>query len=177
MVGAASEEALTKTRIAADEFVAGHMVNDGLGAPPKSGWARMAPELFVDSIEKSLAFWRDLLGFRIAYQRPDDPFVYLERPEGAQIMLCERYGEWETGPFERPYGRGVMLQVSVDDLDTVLATVVSRGWPIYRGLREVWRRLGDREGGQREFFLQDPDGYLIMIAEKIGERPLSQRAT
>ncbi len=147
-------------------------MDNQFGAPPRSGWARVAPELFVEDIEASLRFWRDVLGFHVAYQRPDDLFAYLERPEGAQIMLCQRYGEWEVGPLERPFGRGIMLQLYVDGLDEVLSTVNRLGVPIYSPLREVWRRHGDREGGQREFFLQDPDGYLIMLAQKIGERPL-----
>jgi len=133
----------------------------------------MAPEILVEDIQASLLFWRDLLGFEIAYQRPEDKFAYLERPDDAQIMLCQRSGDWETGPLERPFGRGVMFQVYVDDVDLLLASVSSHGWPIYVGLREVWRRHGDREGGQREFFLLDPDGYLVMIAQNIGERPLS----
>ena len=34
------------------------------------------------------------------------------------------------------------------------------------------RARGDRESGQREIFLQDPDGYLLMVSEHIGERPI-----
>jgi hypothetical protein len=33
---------------------------------------------------------------------------------------------------------------------------------------------GDREAGQREVFVQDPDGYLVMIAHDLGERPLGK---
>jgi hypothetical protein len=45
--------------------------------PPKSGWAKLAPELHVNDIEASLAFWRGILVFAIAYQRPEEKFVYL----------------------------------------------------------------------------------------------------
>jgi catechol 2,3-dioxygenase-like lactoylglutathione lyase family enzyme len=145
----------------------------GYGAPPKTGWATLVCELLVEDVETSLAFWRDVMGFAIAYQRPEEGFVYLERPDGAQIMLCRRSGKWETGKLERPYGRGVMFQLYVDDLAETMSALSSADWPIYAGPREVWRRHGDREGGQREIFVQDPDGYLIMIAENIGERPLS----
>jgi len=145
-------------------------LEDEAGAPPRSGWAPLVSELFVSDLGASLAFWRDLLGFRIAYVRPG--FVYLERIEGAQIMLCERDGTFETGPMEPPYGRGAMLQVYVASLAPIAEALSGRGWPFYTPVQEVWRRWGDREGGQREFFVQDPDGYLIMIAEHIGERPL-----
>lgn len=144
------------------------------GAPPKSGWARLVPELLVTDFEASLAFWRDLLGFGVAYARPDERFAYLERPEGAQVMLSQRNEVWETGPMEKPLGQGAMFQISVAGLDDVRAALVSAGWPLYHPERAVWRRTGDRESGQREIFVQDPDGYLIMIAETIGERAVTR---
>jgi catechol 2,3-dioxygenase-like lactoylglutathione lyase family enzyme len=143
---------------------------DEPGAPPRSGWARLAPELLVTDFDASLGFWRDLLGFRVAYRRSG--FVYLERMEGAQIMLFRRDGALETGPMDRPFGRGVLLQVSVDDLTPVADALSARGWPLHTPIQEVWRLWGDREGGRLEFFVQDPDGYLVMVAEHIGERPI-----
>jgi catechol 2,3-dioxygenase-like lactoylglutathione lyase family enzyme len=145
---------------------------DSLGAPPKSGWASFVPELLVQDIGPSLAFWRDILGFAIAYQRPAERFVYLERPEGSQVMLSQRSGTWETAALERPFGRGVMFQLTIASIKPVLEAASHAGWPLYAGPREVWRVCGYRESGQREIFLQDPDGYLIMVAEPIGERPL-----
>lgn len=142
------------------------------GGPPKSGWAKLAPELHVNDIEASLDFWRGILGFKIAYQRPEEKFVYLEHPEGHQVMLCQRHGRFETGTFEYPLGRGVMLQLYFGSIEPALAAVAARGWPIYHALREIWRRAGDQETDQREFFLQDPDGYLIMVAQNLGERPI-----
>ena len=146
---------------------------DSYGAPPKGGWAKLVCELLVEDLEVSRAFWEGLLGFTIAYQRPDQGFVYLERPDGAQIMLCRRSGDWETGPLERPFGRGVMFQVYVDSLHAIAAALEQAAYPILVGPREVWRRWGDREGGKREIVVQDPDGYLVMLAEDLGERPLA----
>ena len=57
----------------------------------------MVAELHVNKLEDSLEFWCGLLGFEVAYRRPAEKFVYLERPEGAQIMLCQRHGRFETG--------------------------------------------------------------------------------
>jgi len=142
------------------------------GAPPRGGWAKLVSELLVEDIGASLDFWTKVLGFSIAYQRPESRFVYLERPEGAQIMLCQRAGVWETAPLERPFGRGVMFQVYVESLASILLNLSQAGWPLYAGPREVWRRWGDREGGKREICVLDPDGYLVMIAEDLGERPL-----
>jgi catechol 2,3-dioxygenase-like lactoylglutathione lyase family enzyme len=142
------------------------------GKPPRNGWAGLVPELLVTDIAASLAFWRDALGFSIAYQRPEQKFAYLERAEGAQVMLCQRAGNWETGLLEQPFGRGIMLQIFVGEISSAVTALATRGWPIHTGPREVWRRYGDREGGKRELVVQDPDGYLILLAESLGERPL-----
>jgi catechol 2,3-dioxygenase-like lactoylglutathione lyase family enzyme len=147
------------------------------GSPPKTGWAKLVPELLVSDITASLAFWCDRLGFAVAHQRPEQGFVYLERPEGAQIMLCQRttigrLGRWETGPLDRPYGRGVVLQIYVASTEPLQRSLGAAGWPLYAGPRNVWHEVGDRKAGQREIFVQDPDGYLIMIAHDLGERAL-----
>ncbi len=144
----------------------------GIGSPPKSGFARSAVELIVMDHEKSLLFWTDVLGFGIAYRRPAQKFAYLERAEGAQVMIYERDGDWETGEFDLPLGRGLVIQVSVDDVDAVAKSVTAADVPFYVALREKWRDWGDRLGGQREFLVQDPDGYLVMVSQRIGTRPL-----
>ncbi len=149
---------------------------DGIdhGRPPKGGFAHLVCELLVEDLAVSLDFWRTMLGFEIAYQRPEQGFAYLERPEGAQIMLCRRSGKWEAGLLERPFGRGVLFQVFVDDTRPIVTRLAERGVPLHTGPRDVWRRYGDREGGKREIAVQDPDGYLVMLAADLGERPLPE---
>lgn len=143
-------------------------------APPKSGWAKMVTELHVADLGISLAFWRDIVGFEIAFAREDEKFVYLEHPEGQQIMLCHRHGRFETGPMLPPLGQGAMFQIYLQDIGAILDRLAARNWPIYLGPRQIWRRTGDRESGQQEIFVQDPDGYLVMLAHSIGERLLAQ---
>jgi hypothetical protein len=93
-------------------------------------------------------------------------------------MLGERAeGRWEIAPMEKPYGRGVMFQVYPSSIDPIIDRLKELQVPIYAGPREVWRRYGDREGGRREVIVLDPNvldpnGYLIMLAEELGERPL-----
>lgn len=142
------------------------------GAPPASGFAALKPELHVNDLQASLSFWIDVLQFRIAYQRTEEKFVYLESSNGAQVMLCQRHGGWETGPMEMPLGQGIMLQIESPNLDEIERNINECGWPIHTGPREIWRELGDRMGGQREIFVQDPDGYLLMLAKPIGFREL-----
>jgi catechol 2,3-dioxygenase-like lactoylglutathione lyase family enzyme len=143
------------------------------GSPPKSGFAAMAIELIVNDYNKSLAFWTGPMGFTICYTRPAMKFAYLEHPDGAQMMFYERDGDWETGTFDLPLGRGAILQIGVTNIDAAYVAIVAANIPLYVDLRERWRHWGDREGCQREFLVQDPDGYLVMINQKIAERPLS----
>ncbi len=144
----------------------------GDGGPPKSGFAKLVPELLVEDLPRSCAFWQDVLGFEVSYQRREQKFVYMEHASGAQIMLCQRSGKWEMGDLISPFGRGVMFQISVNSITPVLRALQAASWPITEGPREVWRRWGDREGGRREIIVQDPDGYLVMLAKDLGERPL-----
>ena len=139
-------------------------------APPKTGWAKIVTELHVTDLEVSLAFWKDIIGFEIAYRREAEKFVYLEHPEGQQIMLCQRHGRFETGSMQPPLGQGAMFQIYFRDVGSILANLGAGNWPIYLGPRQVWRKTGDHESGQQEVFVQDPDGYLLMLAQSIGER-------
>src|SRR3546814_3402749 len=64
------------------------IMTDDHGAPPRSGWARLVPELHVRDPEQSLEFWCGLLGFRIAYQRADEGFTRSEEhPSELQSLI------------------------------------------------------------------------------------------
>lgn len=143
------------------------------GSPPLGGFSPLAIELIVSDYHRSFEFWTGPMGFAVCYTRPAVKFAYLEHPDGAQMMFYERDGDWETGPFKAPLGRGAILQIGVSNIEVAYGTVTASGVPLYVELRERWRHWGDREGLQREFLVQDPDGYLVMVNQKIGERPLS----
>ncbi len=143
----------------------------GIGkAPPL--WAALIAEMMVQDYDRSFAFWTKALGFAVDFTRPAQKLACLTHPDGAQVMIYERDGYWETGVMEPPFGRGAVIQVFVKDATAAAAVIGAQGIPFYVPLREKWRDWGDRMGGQREFLVQDPDGYLIMVAERIGERPL-----
>ena len=57
---------------------------------------RLVPELHCSDLDKSLAFYVGLLGFRILYDRPEDRFAYLDR-SGAELMLGIRAGRADAG--------------------------------------------------------------------------------
>jgi len=143
----------------------------GTGTAPAS-WQPMIAEMMVQDYPRALAFWTSL-GFTPDFTRPTQMLACLSHPDGAQIMIYQRDGDWETGPMEPPFGRGAVIQVFVKDATAAAATMADQGLPFYVPLRDKWRDWGDCMGGQREFLVQDPDGYLIMVAQRLGTKPLS----
>ena len=137
---------------------------------PEGGFAVLVPELDVTDLDASLHFWCGILGFRIAYARPEDGFAYLEYA-GAQVMLCRRNGNWETAPTERPFGRGLNLQITVAALDPLLEGLAAAGWPLFREPHDARYRVGERSAHLRQCLVQDPDGDLLRFAERLPDQP------
>lgn len=134
-------------------------------------WNSLVPEMTVTSVAASLLFY-GRLGFAVRYQRTNPAFAYLTLGH-AQLMI-EEYHEtgWNVAPLERPYGRGVNLQIEVPDVSTLAQTLHTDGIPFFRPLAEVWyRTTDDVHEGVREFLVQDPDGYLLRFAQNIGQKP------
>lgn len=132
----------------------------------------VVPELDVADLAASLAFYRDVLGFLVAAERPEDGFAYLVRG-GAHLMLEQAAGpgrRFRTAPLEHPFGRGVNLQIEVDDVDGLRAAVEAAGLPVLVDLEERWYRQGDDELGNRQFVVADPDGYLLRPFTSLGAR-------
>jgi catechol 2,3-dioxygenase-like lactoylglutathione lyase family enzyme len=127
------------------------------------------PELLVNDLDASLRFWRDLCGFAVLYDRPEDGFACIER-DGARIML-DRLGatrDWLAGPLEHPFGRGMNLEVAVASVAPLLAACAAAPWPLFLAPEEKAYRVGQGTVRVRQFILQDPDGYLVRFSERIG---------
>ena len=138
-------------------------------------WARLVPELLVTNVNESLHFWRDLCGFRVAFDRLYEGFAYLDL-DGAQIMLEERgrSRNWVTGPLATPLGRGINFQISVASIQPILQALEKARWPLFMAPEQKWYRTGIVESGVNQFLVQDPDGYLIRFSAPMGERPLAE---
>lgn len=135
-------------------------------------WNPMVPELSVTDFAKSLAFYCDILGFTVRIKRESPDFVYLEQ-EQVQIML-EQVSDsaWVTGELIAPLGRGVNFQIELTDLAPLMQRIEQHDIAYFRELKETWYDIGDKLSGEREFLLQDPDGYLLRFTQHLGEKSI-----
>ncbi len=134
-------------------------------------WAALVPELTVLDVAESLRFYTGLLGFEVVFERPETRFAYLQLGD-AQLML-DQHAEgqgWQTGVLEPPLGRGINLQIEVESLEPLLERLADASYPLFVPPEENWYRAGDIWGGNREFLVGDPDGYLLRFSGHLGTR-------
>ena len=135
----------------------------------------LVPELSITDFQKTLRFYTEILGFKIEYQREEEGFAYLSLGE-SQIMV-DQIGltrTWRTGEFEHPLGRGINLQIEVPDIESLLIRLKKNGVDLFMEPEEKWYRKDEVEVGNKQFLVQDPDGYLLRFFEDLGTRALKK---
>ena len=125
----------------------------------------MIPELKVLDYSKSLDFYTKLAGFKVLYDRPENGFAMLGI-NGACLMieeLSDKTRSWLVGPMERPFGRGMNLQIEVDEVLALYQKFKNYEYPIFWDMEEKWYRIEDKEMGHRQFLVQDPDWIPVCV--------------
>lgn len=132
----------------------------------------LTPELKVTDFKASLDFYIRLAGFEILYDRPEEDFAMLGI-NGARIMiegLTDKSRTWKVGELERPFGRGMHFQIEVPDVESLYENFKKEQYPIFFEMEEKWYRMKNIEVGNRQFLVQDPDGYLLRFFQDLGSR-------
>ena len=132
---------------------------------------KLIPELSVSDIKKSIDFYTIVLGFEIEYERPESKFAFLSF-QGSQIMISQANGKWNTGELKFPFGRGINFQIEVDNITPIVESLRKNRHPIFIEPKDNWYRQGRFLLGNREFLVQDPDGYLLRFAQDLGKKPV-----
>jgi len=129
----------------------------------------LIPELSVHDLKKSKEFYTKIIGFTINYEREGFAFLSLGN---AQVMLDEigKSRTWKTGKFERPLGRGINLQIRVDKIAPLLASLSKKKNKLFLKPEEKWYSVGKVQTVNKQFLVQDPDGYLLRFFEDLGTR-------
>ncbi|MDR3642452.1 MAG: VOC family protein [Candidatus Doudnabacteria bacterium] len=136
--------------------------------------ATLIPELKVLDFKSSLDFYTRLAGFDVLYDRPEEDFAMLGL-NGACLMiegLTEKSRTWNVGKLERPFGRGMHFQIEVANVQSLYNNFKQAGHPIFFEMEEKWYRASDKEVGNKQFLVQDPDGYLLRFFQDLGSRPI-----
>jgi len=129
--------------------------------------AGISPFFIVADVPATLAFYRDMLGFEVAFRgpSPEDEFFGIVRRDGAIIMvkaLGANSGGTEVMVEPLPnYGRKPAFSwdayLEVPDPDALAAEFASRGVPFSMPLTD----RGD--DGVRGFVIRDIDGYGLFF--------------
>jgi uncharacterized glyoxalase superfamily protein PhnB len=129
-----------------------------------SPFRKLTPNLIVASVDRSLAFYTDLLGFERGMTVPAEaPFVFAAvTGGGVEIFFNDRStvakeSQQLAGRSIGDGGNTMFIEVEgVDALHDRLKDRVTIVMPI----ATQWY-------GMREFAFEDPDGYVITFAERV----------
>ena len=136
-------------------------MEDGHMARPEiSG---IAPFFIVKNVPAALSFYRDRLGFEIAFQGPsdDDIFFGIVRRDAAMIILKD-IGVDPVPNYTRDIKKGIArwdAYLHVPDPDALAVEFSSRNVEFFRSLDEN----DDGDDGLRGFEVKDADGYLLFF--------------
>lgn len=125
---------------------------------------KIIPNLMVADMEKSLHFYRDVLGFTLAESVPEKPpFVFTWMKRGDAELFLNQHGAAQPGQPDplsgRPLGGTMSLYLPLQGIEDLLKTVQSQGVKIAIPIHKEFY-------GMREFAVYDPDGYLLIFAER-----------
>ena len=133
----------------------------------------------VTNLERSLAFWRDVLGFELSHtahqkgelareitgvEGAEIKLAVLKTPGGHKIELLEYLGPADrkrASPRSCDVG-SVHVALLVDDLDAVLEQIAVSGWKAAGKPQTITR---GPNAGKRVVYVRDPDGTTIEFME------------
>ncbi len=130
------------------------------------------PELSVTNLKNSLDFYKTA-GFKLEYDRPENKFAFISLGK-IQFMLQEitSDGKWDISPLTYPFGNGINFQLEIENLTEIYSNLKNSNYKILFDIEENWYRQGNKLLGNKEFLIQDPDGYLLRFFEDLGEKEI-----
>src|SRR5437764_15494090 len=133
----------------------------------------------VSNLERSLAFWRDALGFEFSHsahqtgERPEQitgvkgaelKLAVVKTPTGHKIELLEYFAPSDRKHVHlRPCDVGhVHVALIVDDLDAILRRIADSGW---KAAGEPQGLTHAPNAGKHVVYVTDPDGTTIELMQ------------
>jgi lactoylglutathione lyase len=126
-------------------------------------FTRITPNLLVSSVERSLAFYVDTLGFERGMTVPDaSPFAFASVTSGpVEIFFNDAAGAVKEYPAfaGKPIGCTGTLFVEMQGVDALHDRI--------KAAVTVVMPIETKFYGMREFAIEDPDGYVLTFAERV----------
>jgi catechol 2,3-dioxygenase-like lactoylglutathione lyase family enzyme len=124
----------------------------------------IAPFFIVRNVPAALAFYRDRLGFNIAFQgpEPDDIFFGIVERGGATIIV-KAIGVEPVPNYTRDVKKGWApwdAFLHVPDPDALAAEFASRDVEFFQPIKD------DGDDNLRGFAVQDTDGYVLFFGRQ-----------
>lgn len=124
---------------------------------------KLTPNLVVRDVAASMEFYRATLGFQPAITVPEQPpYIFGSVTSGGvEIFFNDQKVVAEDYPAlgSRPIGGSLTLFLEMEGIEEALAAVKKSGAKITMPLKEQFY-------GMREFAFEDPEGWVVTIAEK-----------
>jgi catechol 2,3-dioxygenase-like lactoylglutathione lyase family enzyme len=130
------------------------------GAPAQSATGgRLRLELFVDDTAKSVAFYKDVLGFETVREEKGYTAMRLGSVEfginGVNSLSRQHYFQPDIAKQRK--GLGAEIVIEVDDVQAAFDRVKQNG-------HKIESPLIKRPWGLTDFRIADPDGYYLRIS-------------
>ncbi|HXH40099.1 MAG TPA: VOC family protein [Thermoanaerobaculia bacterium] len=123
----------------------------------------LGPSLTVNDVHKSLAWYRDILGFTPGERWEHEGKLLGVEMNAGGVFLMIGQDDWKKGR-DRLKGVGVRFYCNTDqDIDRLAAKIKANGGTLAQ-------EPADQPWGTRELSIDDPDGYKITIAKEAKKR-------
>ncbi len=125
---------------------------------------KLTPNLLVANVERSLAFYENVLGFERGLTVPDQsPFVFASVNGGpVEIFFNDAAAAIKEYPAfaGKSLGTTGTMFIEIEAVDALHDRLKAANVPIVMPLVTQFY-------GMREFAIEDPDGYVITFAQRV----------
>ena len=122
----------------------------------------VTPNLVVADLDRSLAFYRDVLGFKVVTTVPDQgpfAFAWMQRDTVSVFLNSEASAQMKASAGTNSLFVTLQAEDVASGIDAFHTAIKHRA--------PVTMELVNQFYGMREFAIKDPDGYMVIFAQPI----------
>ncbi len=119
----------------------------------------VSPSFTVNDLPKSIAWYRDVLGFRVEERYQREGTLVGVGLQAGDVFLMLGQDDWKKGR-DRKKGEGFRIYcMTTQDVDAIARRIREAGGTLDQEPR-------DQPWGMRDFSLTDPDGFKLTIGKE-----------